>query len=178
MEKLRRNCAETAEFVDKFKSGDAEAFNLFCKEYRKYVILSIKNKCKRCDIDDIAQDALLKAFKSRANYDPTKSKLSTWVSRLSASVAIDAYRSKKTKIKICEVVEFDKPASIESDKKETIQFIVSRMSSDDIILARLRFLEGMRYEDISEILNIPVGSVKSSVFRLKQRITDWHSNAR
>jgi RNA polymerase sigma-70 factor (ECF subfamily) len=177
MRKLRQNCDETAEFVQKFKSGDNEAFNDFCTTHRYIAKAAVKGRCRPEDIDDLVQEALMKAFKHRSRYDPSKSKLSTWLSRIATSLAIDLYRLNKNRTS-SQAIEDTFHAKTCECKNEGFNKLMSRLSEDEAVLLRLKFVEEMRCEDIANALDMQIGTVKSNLFRLKKKIAGWSSNAR
>lgn len=178
MQKLRQNCDETAEFIQRFKSGDNEAFNKFCITHRYIAKAAVKGKCSPADVDDLVQDALLKAFKHRAKYDPTKSKLSTWLSRIARSLAIDLYRLNKNRRSSYELSESHPSECAIVSKNDNYARIMSRLSEDEIVLVRLKYVEDMKCEDIASALNMQIGTVKSSIFRIKRKIAGWVEDAR
>jgi RNA polymerase sigma-70 factor (ECF subfamily) len=178
MEKLRQNCDENAEFIQNFKSGDVSAFNKFCLTHRCFAVSAIKGRCKPNEVEDLVQEAFMKAFKARNSYDPEKSKLSTWLSRIALSIAIDQYRRNKARVKVCQTEEIEKSSTEIVSRTEIYTFIYRRLSEEDANLVRLRFVEDMRYEDIAAALDMQIGTVKSTLCRLRKKMIEWSKDAR
>jgi len=176
---MRRNCAETAEFLYRFKAGESTAFEFLCKNYRVIAKHAIKGLCHENESDDIIQDVFLKVFKNREKYDPAKSKLTTWISRMAKSTAIDHYRVKKCRPSSSNIEDFDKlvGSTVGVDLDVSIN-LFRNINQEDMSIIRMKFVQDMRYEDIAAATNTPLGSVKSNIFRLKQKIWDNYENER
>lgn len=177
MAKVRQKCDESAEFIERFRSGDPEAFDAFCAVYKPIVNNAIKGKCRRSEIDDITQDVFLKIFKVKFTYDSTKSKLKTWVCRIARSVAIDNYRFSKRR----RAEQFDGEAITAQEKvSPSVDFsakLFRGLSSDDIEILRLKYAEGLKIRQVAVSLGMPIGSVKSRNNRIIAKVRENHQNA-
>jgi len=173
MQKLRQNCDETANFNDKFIAGDSETFEYFCNEYKNIVANAVKYKCPKNEVEDVIQDAFIKIFLNRSKYDPEKSKLATWVCSIAKCVAIDRYRSKQCRVKTI----YSECSDKHDQNKIGVSIDISRsliknLSDQDVELVRLKYGQGLRYSDIAAYLEVPIGTVKSSIHKIKQKIKE------
>lgn len=177
MPKVRQECDESAQFIESFKSGDPKAFDVFCKLYKTVVTNSIRGKCRPSELEDLTQDVFLKIFKVKYKYDPTKSKLTTWTSRIAKSVAIDKYRYGRKR----RADSLDSDLELKSDKiTPSIDFSVKLfkgLSQEDIQILRLKYSEGLKFRQVAISLEIPVGSVKSRTNRSILKIRENIQNA-
>ena len=177
MAKVRQKCDESAEFIERFRSGDPEAFDVFCAVYKPIVNNAIKGKCRHSEVEDITQDVFLKIFKIKLSYDSTKSKLTTWVSRIARSVAIDRYRfarKRRADLFDCDTL------SVQEKVAPSIDFsarLFRGLSSDDIEILRLKYAEGLKLRQVAKSLDIPLGSIKSKTNRIIAKVRENRQNA-
>jgi RNA polymerase sigma-70 factor (ECF subfamily) len=131
--------------------------------------------------EELAQDAFVKAFAALRSFDPSY-KFSNWILRIAHNVAIDHLRKARPPI-----VSIDDEASgrdmadLLADAREPSAFdrAMRRDFRDDLEAALatlrpefrrlvvMRYLEDMSYEDISEVVGLPLGTVKSHLHRAR-----------
>lgn len=174
MEKLRQNCDESAEFILRFKSGDNESFEEFCRTYRTTIEKAVFGKCKFQDKEDVVQEVFLKIYKSRSSYDPAKAKITTWVCNLARNLAIDIYRKEKGRRKISPKhlqIEEDS-VCIDQTKISFSTHFLSQISESDAALLRLKYMEGLTSNEIAIHVGMTKSSVVSRIHLIKTRLQD------
>lgn len=124
------------------------------------------------DAEDILQEALLGALKSAPRFEG-RSSLSTWLSRIVANQVLAFRRYRKVR----RADAFDEATTRpESDPDNSARLDVEKMLAAlseehrDVIV--LRELQGLSYEEISQVLGIPKGTVESRLFRARQALRD------
>lgn len=163
--------------------GDEKAFADLMNRYRDsiyYMLLKMVNNPS--DADDLTIEAFGKAFKNIHLYTPTYA-FSTWLFRIATNNCIDFIRKKKATPTAVEHQqdEQDDPASnLQSDtlgpeeemmKKQKIRHlgnVVKQLKPKYRRLIELRFYKEYSYEEISNELNLPLGTVKAQIFRAKE----------
>jgi RNA polymerase sigma-70 factor (ECF subfamily) len=131
--------------------------------------------------EELAQDAFVKAFGALRSFDPAY-KFSNWILRIAHNVAIDHLRKARPPIvSIDDDASGREMADVLADRREPSAFdrAVRRDFRDDLDAALatlrpefrrlivLRYLEDMSYEDIAEVVGLPLGTVKSHLHRAR-----------
>jgi RNA polymerase sigma-70 factor (ECF subfamily) len=128
------------------------------------------------DAQDAAQDAFLKAFKSLGDFRPEAS-LYTWLYRIAVNTCLDYKKKKRTMPVINEFGE-DRPSEEPSPDKvyeskeisEAIQWAIQKLPKKLRPAIVLREIDGLSYEEIAEILDISIGTVKSRTSRAREEL--------
>ena len=174
---------EEKQLVDKAKNGDSEAFEKLVLLHQKVVYNYCLRMCgNREDALDLSQEAFLKAYKSLAFFKG-ESSFSTWMYRLTANVCIDFLRSQKRRRAVSMTVENEdgeKEVLSVPDESECVEKSVERkelrlaierglkmLSADHRQVLVLREINGCSYAEISEILEVNEGTVKSRISRAR-----------
>lgn len=130
------------------------------------------------DADDLAQDALVKAYRSFGTFDG-RSSLTTWLYTVAKNQFLDHRRSKlfRWRSRESELSDFD-PSSLPNaeqllDERQKVDFLWSALRRIDekfrtpLVLAEL---DGLSYEQVAEIEGIPIGTVRSRIARAKDQL--------
>ena len=137
----------------------------------------------REDAEEAAQDTFIKIYKFYGNFRG-ESKLSSWIYRIAANVCITKARSKRKDIdyldEIDEIRHKDtlktdmNPEEIllSKDMKDTILGLISKMNPKYSSILTLYYFEERNYKEISEILDIPEGTIATHLFRAKNLLKD------
>ena len=128
---------------------------------------------------DILQEAFIKIWRNLNACDPSL-KCSSWIYRIVHNQAISAMRSRHTQGKdkrsawVASELEAvpDAPAGLSAEEKEArdllTQEILQQLPEEYREVLVLKFLEGLSYEEISDILRIPEGTVATRINRAKK----------
>ena len=133
----------------------------------------------REDAEDCAQEALLKAYRNLDSFR-AQSRFSTWLYTLVTRVCLDALRKKKDEYSLDLLREEGfEPASEEAEaylhleekeRKMILKKAVSQLPLDFRAAVVLVDLQGLPYQEASEVLNIPEGTLKSRVSRARKAL--------
>jgi RNA polymerase sigma-70 factor (ECF subfamily) len=173
---------ENALLVLQAKKGNADAMDALLAQYEKRIYnISLRVTGNEHDAFDAAQESLIKIYKSIASFRGEAS-FSSFVYRLTVNTCIDFLRKRKNDISIEASIEdgmsfedksnADDPvkAYINSDLNENIQNALQKLDEEQRILIVLKDIQGFSYEDISQILKISMGTVKSRLFRGREKL--------
>ncbi len=155
---------------------DTGVFQLIIQKYAG----KIYNTCRRLiagyDAEDVSQEVLIKIYR---NIDKFKgnSDISTWIYRITINTCREYWRRNKDYVKILELKEdiiidgsnTDK-GIIDREIKKYITEALMSMDMDKRTAVVLRDIDGLSYEDISKILGVPIGTVKSRIARGREYI--------
>ena len=129
--------------------------------------------------NDILQDVFIKIWRQIESYDTTKGRLFTWMLNVARNASIDAIRSKnyqqsQQNRELTENV-YDAGGSTQTNTdKIGLRKIVHKLKDDYKVLIELSYFEGFTQDEISKMLDIPLGTVKTrlrtALIQLKQVI--------
>jgi RNA polymerase sigma-70 factor (ECF subfamily) len=166
-------------------SADQKAYAELMERYRDSVyFMLLKMINNKDDADDLTIEAFGKAFHRLHQYTPTFA-FSTWLFKIASNNCIDFMRKKKT-----QTYSLDKPfendeggelsIDVKADildpeekviKKEKIQLmrdVVEKLKPRYRNLIEMRYFEELSYEEISDKLELPIGTVKAQLFRARE----------
>jgi RNA polymerase sigma-70 factor, ECF subfamily len=165
------------------KNGDTAAFATLVERHQNKVYRFIlKYVHAPTDARDLTQEALLQAFRCLAGFNET-ARFSTWLT----GIALNLARNFVNRSPRGEFVEYQEellPASLEdvsgdpARSHERNTFLGALSSSIDALPEEMREyivllgLEGCSYEEIAELLGVPLGTVKSKVSRARQKLRE------
>jgi RNA polymerase sigma-70 factor (ECF subfamily) len=127
----------------------------------------------RDDIEDVLQDVFIKVFKGLPSFLGT-SKLSTWIYRIARNEAINAARKAQPDITPVEDLELPADAGERPDvllgrvrSREMLESALASLDDEQRQAIELRYLGDRSYDEIAEIMEIPLGTVKTHIHRGK-----------
>jgi len=155
------------ELLKRFTTGDAEAFETLFQQYQKEVYGWIMRIVRNPTIaEELTVETFWRVYRSRARFDPTRS-FGAWTRRIAANLALDYLKRVRNEEEFLEnrsQVSLPDPA-IQQDTRRKIQQAFNQLPPKLRLTATLALVEEIPYEEIAESLGIPVGTVKSRVFR-------------
>ncbi len=167
------------------EQGDQKAYAELMDLYKGQIYcMLLKMTNSTTDADDLTIEAFGKAFKSIDRYTPDFA-FSTWLFRIATNNCVDYMRKKKAQtISIDahfvnqnqDVVEFNivseefspEEKIIEEQKHQLLRSVVQQLRPHYKILIEKRYYEEKSYEEISQELNLPIGTVKAKLFRARE----------
>lgn len=173
-------------------AGDNEAFGELVKKYERLIYNTAYQITSNAeDAFDISQETFIKAYRSLGSFRGD-SKFSTWIYRICQNSAKDFLRSgvRHNAVSITsfeddykQEVQFDIPddntvsqpeMSLErNENRKAVRDAIAHLSEDHKNVIVLRDIEGYSYDEISEILNLEIGTVKSRINRARLAIKDY-----
>ena len=172
--------------VKRAKAGDLRAYDLLVLKYQARLISTAYKFVKDRHIaEDIAQESFIKSFKSLSTFRED-STFYTWIYRITVNTAKNFLVSKKRKDELLqtelskegdyveEAVTADTPEDLlnASELKNIILNSVNLLGEDTKTAFSLREFEGLSYEQIAKVIDCPVGTVRSRIFRGREIIDD------
>ncbi|NNE09031.1 MAG: sigma-70 family RNA polymerase sigma factor [Gemmatimonadetes bacterium] len=173
--------------VRRILEGDAEAFRPLVRTYQSPVYhLALRILRNRDDAEDAAQDVFVKVFRKLRSYDDRYA-LKSWILRITHNHCIDQLRKRKHKMLSLDEpfargdgeTEWELPdpdavdpleAALDSELKAILASAIERLSPNLQAAITLRHVEGLRYDEIADVLGIPLGTVKVRIFRAREEL--------
>jgi RNA polymerase sigma factor (sigma-70 family) len=155
------------ELVDLLKQRQKSAFNYLYDKYAGSLYSIITNIVPDNDLaNDVLQEVFIKIWRQIERYDSSKGTLFTWLLNIARNSSIDLIRSKNYQNYLVtgELTEsIDGSAYMINTAIENIglRAIVNRLKNKQKILIQLSFFEGFSHEEISNMLKLPLGTVKT-----------------
>jgi len=175
------NMLADADLVGKTRSGDNKAFEVLVRRYQKLVYNVIYQMIRNHDsAADLTQDTFLKAYKALPSFDTTKN-FKPWLLKIATNSTLNSIRDKKGLQSLEELLEVNpqaEPASTE-DVEQEVEWRVSQHLLFDALgqlpiqqrkAFILRYQQDLPYEEIAEISELSVSSVKSLLFRARENL--------
>lgn len=175
--------------VERVQQGDSTAFDLLVIKYQSkvkaLVARLLMNSGAIQDVDDVAQEAFIKAYRALPKFRGD-SAFYTWLYRIAINTAKNHLLSRSRQPRgvdadIDEAEQFDsavglkdietpESSALTEEIKATIHAAISTLSNDLKAAITLREFDGLSYEEIADILDCPVGTVRSRIFRARDAI--------
>lgn len=165
-------------FIKRLKVGDKSAFEKLFTEY-KNMIYTIVNRMvyNKNKVDDLVADIFVKIYQNIRRFDE-RSKLSTWMYRIAYNHCLDYIRkAKRDPLESYEPLDskfhlscnaFDNEKTLLKEEREQVLYaLVDSMPERYRMVLNFHYFKGISYRDISEIMGIPMGTVKTYLFRAK-----------
>ena len=174
------------ELVERVQAGDKKAFDLLIMKYQQRIVHVITGYVHDpVEALDVAQEAFIKAYRAIANFRGD-SAFYTWLYRIAINTSKNYLTAKSRRPPAMDVdamdatnfydapelKDFETPEnSLVSDELEqVIHQAIEALPEDTATAIKLRELEGMSYEEISQVMDCPIGTVRSRIFRAREAI--------
>ena len=167
--------------VKRVLNGDKKSFDLLVLKYQQRVSAVLgRYNLSREEVMDITQETFIKAYRSMEKFRGD-SKFYTWLYRIAINTAKNHLISKSRRppdvdIDVYEITSLLKSTNgpeseFEGERlSEVVETAISKLPQDLKSAIIMREYEGMSYEDISAIMECPVGTVRSRIFRARESI--------
>lgn len=185
----RPEAREDDALVDRARSGDRAAFQeLFQKYHRRAYAVAFGVVKRQEDALDIVQDAFIKVHKHIGNFQGTSS-FYTWLYRIVMNLAIDQVRRKRKVTEWGEDIQKDdavgdgtllphvpdeNPARtvVRRELKAKIAAALDTLPEYHRAVIVLREVEGMSYEEMAQVLDVPKGTIMSRLFHARRKMQE------
>ena len=178
-----------AQLVERVKLGDVKAFEMLVVKYQRRIERLIARMVRDVDlVEDIAQETFIRAYRALPGFRG-ESAFYTWLYR----IAVNTAKKALVDLKRDPIVTESALASRDDDETSRVENELSDGETPDAVLASkeiaaavnsaieglsedlrqaitLREIEGLSYEEIAELMNCPIGTVRSRIFRAREAI--------
>ena len=179
-----------APLVERVKRGDVRAFEMLVVKYQRRIERLIGRMVRDVDlVEDIAQETFIRAYRALPQFRG-ESAFYTWLYRIAVNTAKKALMELKRDPTVSESALTSRDDDNETSRSENelsdgetpdailaskeiaaaVNAAIEALSDDLRQAITLREIEGLSYEEIAEIMNCPIGTVRSRIFRARESI--------
>ena len=186
------------ELMERYRAGDENAFTLLVRRHQQPLVNFIARFINdRDSAEDLAQETFIRIFKASRRYKPGRAQFKTWMYHIATNLCKNELRNRgrRDRYRVDNVVESDGDAGdseqidlIESapadvsfqpevalERKElhdAIQTAIAELPEQYRVPLVLRDLQGLSYDEISEVLELRSGTTKSRINRARLMLKD------
>ncbi|MEO6033416.1 MAG: RNA polymerase sigma factor RpoE [Burkholderiaceae bacterium] len=179
-----------AALVARVKEGDVKAFEMLVVKYQRRIERLIGRMVRDVDlVPDIAQETFIRAYRAIPKFRGD-SAFYTWLYRIAVNTAKKALMELKRDPLVSESARTSRDDDDETSRVENelsdgetpdavlaskqiaaaVNFAIEALSDELRQAITLREIEGLSYEEIAEMMNCPIGTVRSRIFRARESI--------
>ncbi|MDX1454181.1 MAG: RNA polymerase sigma factor RpoE [Gammaproteobacteria bacterium] len=174
--------------VEKVQKGDKSAFDLLVLKYQHKILMLIGRYVKdHSEAQDVAQEAFIKAYRALPRFRGD-SAFYTWMYRIAINTAKNHLVAEKRR-PVDQQVDLQDPDSYDMQARlknvdtperllltdeiqSNVESVIEELPEELRTAIVLRELDGLSYEEISEAMDCPVGTVRSRIFRAREAISE------
>lgn len=179
-----------APLVERVKQGDVKAFEMLVVKYQRRIERLVGRMVRDVDlVPDIAQETFIRAYRALPQFRGD-SAFYTWLYRIAVNTAKKHLMELKRDVLVTESARFSQdeddenrvvanepsdsgtPEALLASKQiaAAVNFAVEGLSEELRQAITLREIEGLSYEEIAALMNCPIGTVRSRIFRAREAI--------
>lgn len=173
--------------VERVQSGDREAFGLLVGKYQRRLLRLVMRMVRDpAEAEDVTQEAFIKAYRALPNFRG-ESAFYTWLYRIGVNTAKNWLIANGRRMPTVSDITNDETEGIDDggllrddetpdrvlmSKQigETVNAAMDELPEDLRTAIALREIEGMSYDEISRVMDCPIGTVRSRIFRAREAI--------
>ncbi|MDR1225677.1 MAG: sigma-70 family RNA polymerase sigma factor [Prevotellaceae bacterium] len=170
-------------WIEQAKKGDQKAFRALMQRHHAGVFKQLKKRLgNNADAEDLAQLTFTKAFANIHTYNSDFAVFSTWLYTIANNCCIDFMRKRKNNLvsidKMVENDEFNAQNTTPNPEESMIaeqnialaKAVLDKLKLPYRTMVEMRYMNEFAYEEIAEKLNMPIGTVKTQLFRAKEQL--------
>jgi RNA polymerase sigma-70 factor (ECF subfamily) len=177
------------QLVERAQRGDKRAFELLVEKYqRKLARLLSRFIRDPAEVEDVTQEAFIKAYRALPAFRGD-SAFYTWLYRIGINTAKNYLMAMGRRAPTSTEVEAEEAEGFEEGEQlrdintpesvllsneiaQTVNSTIEQLPEELRTAIQLREIEGMSYEDIAQVMNCPIGTVRSRIFRAREAIAE------
>ena len=176
------------DLVERVQRGERKAFDLLMLKYQHRIAKLIARYVHDpSEVLDVAQEAFLKAYRAIPRFRGD-SAFYTWMYRIAINtaknhLAAQARRPRDSGVDVTDAEQFDgvtelkefvtpEGLALTEEIQRTVIAAIEALPEDLKVAISLRELEGLSYEDIARVMECPIGTVRSRIFRAREAINE------
>jgi RNA polymerase sigma-70 factor (ECF subfamily) len=151
--------------LDRFVQGDQEAFEALFRQFERdvhrWIVRIVRDHAMA---EDVLVEAFWRVYRSRARFDTSRS-FGAWMRRVATNAAVDQLNASRRRRWVAIDDSLPAPAVADQTIDQRIARAFHELPPMLLVVARLAIIEEQPYAEIADALGVPVGTIKSRVFR-------------
>jgi RNA polymerase sigma-70 factor, ECF subfamily len=171
------------DLISLVEAADAEAFaTLYDRHSRAAFSLAYRMMGERQAAEDLAQDAFLKVWRSASSYRAERGSVRTWILSIVHNRGIDQIRSQASRRRTQDKIEASAPRSQPSEafaetwrnsQRDQVREALNTLPPEQLTILELAYFSGYTHVEISDLLRLPLGTVKGRMRLGLKKIRDY-----
>lgn len=176
--------ADETELLERARNGDSQAFGALVERYQRRVVgVAQAVVHNQDDAVELAQETFVRAYENLGKFE-SRSSFSTWLYRIAANLAID-FRRREGRHQVLrgedaetEINRIPSPRgdsyqeTARTELSQRINGALKELTSEHRAVILLREVEGLSYDEISDVLHVPRGTVMSRLHYARSRMRE------
>jgi RNA polymerase sigma-70 factor (ECF subfamily) len=171
------------DLISLVEAADAEAFaTLYDRHSRAAFSLAYRMMGERQASEDLAQDAFLKVWRNASSYRADRGSVRTWILSIVHNRGIDQIRSQASRRRTQEKIEASAPRSqpseafaetLRNSQRDQVREALDTLPPEQLKILELAYFSGYTHVEISDLLRLPLGTVKGRMRLGLKKIRDY-----
>jgi RNA polymerase sigma-70 factor, ECF subfamily len=171
------------DLISLVEAADAEAFaTLYDRHSRAAFSLAYRMMGERQASEDLMQDAFLKVWRSASSYRAERGSVRTWILSIVHNRGIDQIRSQASRRRTQDKIEASAPRSqpseafaetLRNSQRDQVREALDTLPPEQLKILELAYFSGYTHVEISELLRLPLGTVKGRMRLGLKKIRDY-----
>ncbi|MBN1430012.1 MAG: RNA polymerase sigma factor [Anaerolineae bacterium] len=157
------------DLIRRCKAGDQEAFAKLYDQYKLLVYRAANLMLNDPqDAEDVLQDVFVRVYRSLASYDRSKGAFTTWLHRITVNTCLNRHRDRGRRPRLLRFGDIDQEQAIRTPsfvegiaEDQVLRQALDGLSDKLRVVVILHYGLEMSYAEISQVLDLPLGTVKS-----------------
>ena len=167
------------QWIEEVLAGNKQAYTHIINKYKNPLYGTILRMTKNPhDAQDLVQEAFIKVYQQLGKYE-AKGSFSSWLYRVAINHCMDEFRKKRYKIAQVaineeQVVNPNHPEVIflKKEKSRQLERLIATLPEDERMIILLRYVNELSYDEISELIEVPLSTVRNKLHRAKKKMRD------
>jgi RNA polymerase sigma-70 factor, ECF subfamily len=171
------------DLISMVEAADAEAFaTLYDRHTRAAFSLAYRMMGERQASEDLVQDAFLKVWRGASGYRADRGSVRTWILSIVHNHGIDQIRSQASRRRMQEKIEVSAPRSqpseafaetLRNSQRDQVREALNTVPPEQLKILELAYFSGYTHVEISDLLGLPLGTVKGRMRLGLKKIRDY-----
>src|SRR5918994_1095882 len=175
------------DLISLVEAADAEAFaTLYDRHSRAAFSLAYRMMGERQASEDLMQDAFLKVWRSAKSYRAERGSVRTWILSIVHNRGIDQIRSQASRRRTQDKIEASAPLSqpseafaetLRNSQRDQVREALDSLPPEQLKILELAYFSGYTHVEISDLLGLPLGTVKGRMRLGLKKVRDYFDSA-